>query len=430
MAQNPKVSLSNPLFSVKANRRILAVVENPLEVETLGPVAESLAQKSAGSVQMEFIAQDPLLNQGAEEAVRRRGLEVADIRVPVDLPASLFELDKLKQAVVLRRVSRALRPCVNQYCAVVCGIDSVMARMLVDAANQKGKPTYQVLPSLYLGENASEWRRAFKFVFRYVAGSLLSVPFLKLHQGKSRSGFNRIFVMGERTRESLVEEGVPAKRIEASGVPRFTGLFNTGEADPMTDVPRSEEPRLLFVLGAYRWHGMAEEGRLQEQQLSELVEEATGRNRPHTILVRLHPRGEEPPKWLADYSRVRFLDPARTDIIDNILQADVVVSHRSTALYEAVLAGRPVVRLEFPDHNRHRKPMMEDNLVSVEDTSALLEAVERICESERSYAQVLEQELRSARKVIDPQTPNSAEHIADTILDGLEASGGRTPPRP
>jgi hypothetical protein len=151
---------------------------------------------------------------------------------------------------------------------------------------------------------------------------------------------DRMTVCSERHKRFWVTSGADPARIDVTGQPRFD-LY---ASSPKTGPPERELRRLLFLSyerSAYL-HGAADRAEgwseLHDQTESVLLDAARAGWR---VLVKLHPQ--------QDWDDERRLLDARIEIAPHdadtrrlILAADAVVGFQTTALYEAMVAGKPI----------------------------------------------------------------------------------------
>jgi hypothetical protein len=160
---------------------------------------------------------------------------------------------------------------------------------------------------------------------------------------------DRMTVCGERHKRFWVRAGAAPNRIVVTGQPRFD--FYRRESEWPAEVPIGDGgPSVLFLsyaVDAYypgedrgSWSALHQR---TEQGLHELA------RRGWRVLVKPHP--QQPAGLLREWRRragdlwgrrVFLVDP-QADVRPLIVAADVTVGFQSTALLEAMLAGRPVL---------------------------------------------------------------------------------------
>jgi hypothetical protein len=162
---------------------------------------------------------------------------------------------------------------------------------------------------------------------------------------------DRMAVCSERHKRFWERAGADGERIEVTGQPRFDFYSEPGRWP--RDVPFGENGNTVLFLSyatdAY-FPGESSDGggwsalRLQtERGLLELARQGW------RVLVKPHP--QQPPDSLHElrrragelWDRRVFLVDAQADVRRLIVAADVTAGFQSTALFEAMLAGRPVV---------------------------------------------------------------------------------------
>ncbi|MEX0330102.1 MAG: CDP-glycerol glycerophosphotransferase family protein [Puniceicoccaceae bacterium] len=175
---------------------------------------------------------------------------------------------------------------------------------------------------------------------------------------------DKMLVCSSRQRQFWLNAGAPEDKIVISGQPRFDIYADIPEERDWLGIGLPVDPQskvILFFsydLDAYApkgestaenatWKHLRDE---TEAALLELVE------KDYTVLVKPHPqqRSRLERKQLAQKAgqhwqkKVFWVDRA-VDARDLLRYADVVVGFQTTALYEAMLAGKPVVYTHWTD---------------------------------------------------------------------------------
>jgi len=405
----------------KHRKRLLFICENLQELEALIPIADEIQKLSRGHILCEFTSQDAFYHQGVDDALQEAGVVVRSLPYPVCLPKP-FAFNSWGQRLrALLATNRHIGPVMRHYDGLVCGVDSAPARMLIASAHRLGKPTFQVIVSLYLDNDTKRSLKdhclsSIKHLLKVGLARLTGTDFLALPTRVAGSGCDRIFVMGERVRRALVQNGVPESRVLAYGVPRFARLFELGEA---SNFPHHllGNINILYVPGAFASHGMSKQHRLQQQQLRDIVEyllqDSSGRYR---LTVKLHPREREKDySWLGKYEKLVRTIPPNANIYKAILNSYVVVTICSTVSYEAVLLNRPVIIGRFPNPKALTfKPLVDDFQVA-DSVQELIRFVSALSLNKGVFTKVVKTELQSVQEVIAPRTPESATLIARQI---------------
>jgi hypothetical protein len=166
---------------------------------------------------------------------------------------------------------------------------------------------------------------------------------------------DRMTVCSERHRQFWLRAGADADRVAVTGQPRFD-IYSGADDAPMSR--GSHGPTVLFLSYAVdAYH--PDEGRgtsaweLLHRQTEEGLHEL-GR-RGWRVLIKPHPQQDlaAVAQWQSRAgelwdSRIFLVDPG-ADTRKLILGADVVLGFQTTALLEAMLAGRPVVYTGWDD---------------------------------------------------------------------------------
>lgn len=147
-------------------------------------------------------------------------------------------------------------------------------------------------------------------------------------------------VCSDRQREFWMRAGTDPDRIIVTGQPRFD-VYASHHARRRTDGSR---PRLLYLSYDDRAYLPSDIGREHEgtwcrlrQETEQALSLVSGR---WQVVVKHHPQQPVAPEWLgSDVERA----PRDADTRLLILAADAVVGFQTTALFEAAVAGRPIV---------------------------------------------------------------------------------------
>ncbi|MCS4193419.1 hypothetical protein GGP50_001640 [Salinibacter ruber] len=396
---------------------VLSICENPIEIESIVPVADKIENLSAGRIAVDVATQDALHGLGADKKLESMGREKTRLPYPARLSTPFLGLPWWKKAQILFSTDRTFRSVVQEYNAFICGTDSVAARILISAAQEVGKPTFQVFVSMNYGNTDQKTViRKLKDVARYTLGHLTGRRFLKLPNRDGGTRCDRLFVMGRRNEDVFCDEGMPRSRIRSYGIPRFAPLFEEGQN-------RSKRRnRILYITGPFAWHDWPEAHRVQQQQVRSIADSLADQpteNGPEFV-VRLHPRESgEYYDWLEEYEQVE-VESANADLYDSIHKSLVVATICSTVAYEASLLGRVVLLTRFPRTlEDFGPPGMRSDFLEVSSAAELLEETDTLRDDSR-YENVLGEQKENTEEVIDPRTPNSDKLIAEEIINYLE----------
>ncbi|MFZ2113844.1 MAG: hypothetical protein WAU77_08950, partial [Solirubrobacteraceae bacterium] len=162
---------------------------------------------------------------------------------------------------------------------------------------------------------------------------------------------DRMTVCSERHKSFWVRAGCPEERIVVTGQPRFD-FYNNPSAWPAEGIPGESGYSVLFLSYALDAYHPGERGdpcgwdALHLQTEGGLYELA---RRGWRVIIKPHPQQplDAQRQWRRNAGelwgrRVFMVDP-QADVRPLIVEADVTVGFQSTALLEAMLAGRPVL---------------------------------------------------------------------------------------
>lgn len=404
--------------------RILFVCENPLEVASLVPVAEKLTGLGEGGVICEFASHDAFYNQGVDRLFTELGVNQYRLPYPVKVKQPFYTIPTWKKLYILLKTNLNLAPIMEEFDAVVCGIDSGPARILIAAAHTLGKPTFQVLVSLYFGHNKTHLPTAtarIKQLTRQFVATVFRAEFLAMPNRPGGSGCTRVFVMGERIRQAFIRDGYPEDRVLAYGVPRYITLFQL--ANEAQDVSIAQKPfKLLYLPGAFAWHGLHDHHRAQEDQLRMIADwlRRSGQGR-YALTVKVHPRQQSSEyDWLSEYQEWVSVLPAETNLYPVIVDCHAVIGIWSNALYEAVQLGKAVIVTTFPRPALLTMPDVTEGLGSADSMSDFAEVVSTLFENQESYDVTIAHQQRMTADIFSPTTPDSARLIAESIFNDLQ----------
>ena len=150
-------------------------------------------------------------------------------------------------------------------------------------------------------------------------------PFMSVHMA----------VCSQRHKDFWIRAGADPQQITVSGQPRFDYYYRKAKEED-----GRQRPKLLYLSfddRAYIPAHTAFTWELFRQDIETVIAKYSDR---WDVTVKRHPQQANSKEWLGkDVTRAENLADTR----DLIFSSDVVVGFQTTALYEAVLAGRPVV---------------------------------------------------------------------------------------
>lgn len=159
---------------------------------------------------------------------------------------------------------------------------------------------------------------------RALSGSIANA-FLPSQVGMSPVG--TLFVIGEHSAAVLRNQGTKAREIVASGLPRWPDV-------PLDRSRPQAVAKVLYLTGAFDWHGDKASGSAQVRDVTLLADEC--RQVGLDLSIRVHPRD-----IASRYAGAGKLILAEDEsAYESILKNDLVVSIVSTGLLEAITLGR------------------------------------------------------------------------------------------
>jgi hypothetical protein len=402
--------------------KMLFICENPHEVDSLLPVAKLLKEMAGDGLEYEFASMDAYLFQGVDGLLAAAGVPCFSLPAPRPLARPLPQLGAIGAMKTILTAQKQLRRLADHYDAIFIGVDVWMARVIVNEARAQGKPTFQLVNSwLALGLPRPAGRAArIKRQIRRVLGALLGPDSPLAATEIFKCGCDRVFVAGEKGRQVLADEGV--QNLVVSGMPRYadlkkaetTGLSRSHGQKPFT---------ILYLPGAWAWHGLTVQHHRQQQQLQLLVEWLAAQPADtYRLLVKNHPREKsEYYDWLTEYPFVQFL-PMETPLPSLWPQSDAMICMFSQAIIESIWAGCPALLCTFPTPLEGVDSLEEAAALSlpfartVPECAQLLEQLR--CDPARAAA-LLASERDCLETLISSHTADSVRLIAEEVLGVL-----------
>jgi len=386
------------------------------------PVADVLRDSAHLDVEIDFLLQDEIYNQNISELLHAADESTLDFGLPFSLDQPYPSAPRHLKLLTLYHLKHS-KVSLDEYDALVCGIDGLPVRILSEGAERHGIPMFQLLVSLH-DENADEGRsfadRITLFVNKIAKKVLIHAfgyDFLSSppHPGGSHSGL--IFVSGERTKQVLASIGVNEQRIVVTGVPRFEPLYkNTGCGRRRS---LSDEQRILYLPSAFLIHGYEKLDQIQWHQIESIISWMDNTPTPFELIIKPHPRESDGKyKKLDQIDGVSVIPPDR-DLYTEIHKSDVIVTIATTAAYEATLLRRPVIIGRFPASESFGDFAISDDFITVHSIEELESVLNRLRDVD-IYNDTVERGITVAKEVIDPATPNSDEAIANRILATID----------
>jgi hypothetical protein len=211
-----------------------------------------------------------------------------------------------------------------------------------------------------------------------------------------------MFVVGDHSADVLRKRGARADRIFASGLPRWP-------EGPTGDGAPQRVSEVLYLTGAYDWHGDQLTGRQQVADVAVIAEVCNrlGIN----FHLRVHPRDR-----VERYANLgSIIDARREPLATSVVRADLVLAIASTGLLEAITLGRAAqVVCIHPQWHRFSRSFAADPMFRSIRTREQLER------SLTGLQQVLPSEIyREQRVRLNHYVAADAYKASDTIVDEI-----------
>jgi hypothetical protein len=407
-------------------KRLLCIIENPHEVKSLVPICELAEQKSHGQLSFHYVAQDAYLFQGVEEALRQRGVQNSS-QLPIcrslrrPLPFHFLAV----RWWVQYRSRFMVADLARNYDGLICGVDSSLICILIDEMKRKGKPTCLVVGGIDYPHPKGKipWNQRVKNILRNAASRILphaeymrSVGLFNEHT----SGCDHVFVAGEGTAEALIARGVSRSTVKATGLPCFASLFPIA---PPRFPAASETFTILYIGGAFAWHGMHSAQRRQSAQLQEFVQAFSQLPQRFRLLLRPHPREDRKAyDWLVGCDRIDISDLGRP-LHDDLRSASLTLGMISNVLLESLAFGVPSASLTFPEDegtwSTYKLSCPGGTIVELDSASAVLDFIREISLDERKYIDLVRSEVPVLQYNVADSTPNAVNLIAEEIVESV-----------
>ena len=300
-------------------KQLLALPQNETHAETLRCIVPDLRSRG---IKVTALDLDGVFHQGIDLS---RIDDVCVTVVDYQMAAPFYRSSALTQVRAVRALAKSIVGHAERADIILAFNDGAVQRVALDEGRRRGRRT-----ALLIDGMISNYRERIPYSRRVLrqAGRLLNrtrlASFLPSEIGMSP--VDQVFVMGPHSADVLRSRGAPAGEIIATGLPRFP------QEEPVA--PRGTVRRLLYLTGAYGWHGAEHLDAAQVDDvrtLKRLSDEIGIR-----LVIRVHPR-DDPAAYGAHIDAIHTADrPIREDIGNS----DVVLSIASTGLLEAIALGR------------------------------------------------------------------------------------------
>ncbi len=399
-------------------KRIALLAQNEHDAISALLMAQELARQGWAAGQL--VSLDRFLQQRAERIFEGSGLAVEAVEPRRPLRAPFYLLPRLERLAVVVANQRSLSSLEDRFDAMITGCDGALERVLINSLRRRHKPAYLVINGLHFSRSESGLQTAVRRLLARLHYNHLF--FSELGQGMC----HRVFAPGDHSRLELMKLGVPAERIDVTGSPRFASTIRPEldlERQILDRLVRSEPLRLLYLMGAWEWHGLFEEMNREMAQLEHCAELAQRWPGRFELLVRLHPRSSEAEKkQLESISKIRILSAERP-LRDDLKTSDVVLAVASTGLLEAIALGRLVLVVDLfgVGHALNLRAFEERGMWVSRDAQALRSAFERILSPDEGLERRVCDEVGSLWHFVSKNTPDATSRILDRIRADLGA---------
>ncbi|MDH5373863.1 MAG: alpha-2,8-polysialyltransferase family protein, partial [Acidimicrobiia bacterium] len=316
--------------------RALLVSENLQDAHNLEPVGSELL---ARGWEVTLVSLEKFYGVPATDAAADRGFEVAVLEPKHDHDrlGGLSQSGRFRQLREILSQTAPIEDLVGSADATICSTPGPLQRSFAAIAAAAGKPAYCIQEGLVAPRGGTRQARVKRALVRTatrgvaLVGGLLGVDALRGRgDAKPFNGFTNVFAMGEDSVPHLIAQGADPDSVVVTGIPRFADLFT------MDSTFEGQDSAVLFLGGAFRWHGDLLGDRLQQSEVEVLVETAIERG--WHLRIRPHPR--EADGTYLDYEDTVTVSSPERNLLDDLLEASAVVSLTSTSILEAIILGR------------------------------------------------------------------------------------------
>jgi hypothetical protein len=239
-----------------------------------------------------------------------------------------------------------------------------------------------------------------------------------------------VAVFGTRSGEALRRHGVSPEHIHETGCPRFDVLFEPSpEADRQLrsdmNVPAGLALLLLasqpYVFGSF---ACAEARR----EMLRAVGKAVAAMENICLIVKPHPTENENElrTLVGAGTRIRYVD-RRVDIQHLIRACDVFVTFFSTSGFQALIAGKPMISLRFPESGTDSQFADSGAVWTAESAEELIRHLRLLTGSDREHA-MAEREPARQRFIYEwayKPDGRATERVADLAISLMNGAKGK-----
>jgi hypothetical protein len=396
---------------------------NANQVANAVPVAEDLLERG---IACRFMMLDPVYQQAAAPSIA--GSPVAGRATWFTAPASglpkpFAMLPLWQRWIAVHRRRSEMIAAAGDHSGVVAGMDGAFERLVIRRYRGAHRftailwdgfttPQPRVLDvATSTGRDAAWrlrlwWHVAGRRTLLRAASRLGGEAYVPGLPGHTHVGV--LYTAGRFVTEAFQSQGVKTP-IETTGIPRFAPLCGR---TPASAVNRRSA---VYVTGAFLWHHNAAFDRCQQRDLDALA--AALPSRGWQLTIRVHPR-EDRARYIRFTGQpgVTISESSDVPLWDLLSSADVVIASVSTAGFEALALGRPLVVYlgTFPAAARDISLGAHPGLPLARTPDQLVAALERVggVAGAAAMSSVLDD-------FVDPGTAHAARRIADSIVAHL-----------
>ena len=338
-------------------RTVLFLPQNDSHAETAVLLDREITKRGLRSVVLDM---DGIYHQGT--ALHLGGMAVIPSGLTSD--RAFYRMPFRQQLRVVAGARELVGRWLTEVDAVVAFNDGALQRLVLTESHRRGLPADLVLDGMITYVDDPPSPRSIARQLLQAAGRWLdhkpAGAFFPSEVGLA--AFDRTHVAGEHSSEVLRSRGSRARCILASGLPRWP--------DQEWGTPTRVE-NVLYLTGAFRWHGDRGTAIAQERDVAELAQICSELDLALTI--RVHPRDD-----LDRYGHIpaTLVDSRTEPMASTIRRSDLVLSIVSTGLIEAIILGKPSrVLVVHPRWSRYRRAFVADPLFGAIRETTKLRAV-------------------------------------------------------
>jgi len=259
-----------------------------------------------------------------------------------------------------RELEREIHSKIDGYKKVniIIGNDGALQKASISVIKKINKNVYvSLLIDTIMGDRKKTLNAKLKSVFEPILSFFGISQYFPGILGTS-SLIDSVTVSHKSNKDVLIRRGVSPEMIFIKDSPRISWLKKESN-----NLPRNK--KILFVAGAWEWHGRTDVEDWQSKVLENLVTAASHHPNGDLIKIRLHPR-----QFKKSTSKLnsRFICDKK-NLEESIITSNKIISFRSSALYDASVIGKEVYIYEKNAPHSPKNEFMQSiqRLNSIED---------------------------------------------------------------